>query len=433
MSTDLTLYKASQYTKLPDGRLIVLGGTTTSSAPTNDCNLLTFNGNSVIVTALTNFPNNFYVGGITTLSDGRILIAGGWTGNGVNFAVDTTYIGTITGSSIAWVQSTSMPMAIGDHTLNTLSDGRVIVIGGFNTGGSVLVNTYIGTVSGDTISWVSSTNYPIGVSAHQTVVLGDGRIMVTGGMTSGPFTQVYFGTVSGNTISWASGTDMTRARGNHYMVLLSDGRVFVMGGWANSAYSTQYYGEFGVIAGNSVTWSNATDFPAATAICFGAELPNGSILVGNGWGNGFVVAGRVGNISGNSITWNAFSYSYFVFAELNELTIYPIGARGTEITTGLVPQGSITLYPPTDTGFNGTYKVFGNTEKTSAHLAVGSRRVRLFTRWTGQFLQETWSDPVTGYYEFNNVKAGEQYMVIAFDHTETYNDAIASPYLPSPM
>lgn len=45
------------------------------------------------------------------------------------------------------------------------------------------------------------------------------------------------------------------------------------------------------------------------------------------------------------------------------------------------------------------------------------RRVRLYRQSDGRKLAETWSDPVTGKYRFNDLKLGQDYFVCSFDHT----------------
>lgn len=61
------------------------------------------------------------------------------------------------------------------------------------------------------------------------------------------------------------------------------------------------------------------------------------------------------------------------------------------------------------------------------------RRVRLFDRVSARCLRETWSNPVTGAYEFANIALGREYTVVAYDHTGLYNAVIADPILAEAM
>lgn len=61
-----------------------------------------------------------------------------------------------------------------------------------------------------------------------------------------------------------------------------------------------------------------------------------------------------------------------------------------------------------------------------------ARRVRLFEQSTGRCVRETWSDPVTGAYEFKLLK-NQRYFVVTTDHTESYNAVIKDNVTPEAM
>ncbi len=61
------------------------------------------------------------------------------------------------------------------------------------------------------------------------------------------------------------------------------------------------------------------------------------------------------------------------------------------------------------------------------------RRVRLHAGRGGRPLRETFSDPVTGVYEFRHVRLGVAYTVVGLDHTGLYNATIAAPVYAQPM
>ncbi|MCB4362690.1 hypothetical protein KIH07_03030 [Hydrogenophaga taeniospiralis] len=74
----------------------------------------------------------------------------------------------------------------------------------------------------------------------------------------------------------------------------------------------------------------------------------------------------------------------------------------------------------------GTTKNFG-TPNTPVR-----RRVRLHDQPTGRLLRETWSDAVTGAYQFTALRAGTFY-VAGFDHTGLYGGVIETDIvLPTP-
>ncbi len=61
------------------------------------------------------------------------------------------------------------------------------------------------------------------------------------------------------------------------------------------------------------------------------------------------------------------------------------------------------------------------------------RRVRLLCKRDGRLIRETWSDPVTGAYEFLWIAEGLRYFVVAHDHTGQYNAEISDDIMPEPM
>lgn len=53
----------------------------------------------------------------------------------------------------------------------------------------------------------------------------------------------------------------------------------------------------------------------------------------------------------------------------------------------------------------------------------GKYRVRLYAQDTGLLARETWSDPVTGHYEFRFLNTTREFFLVAFDHTATITNA----------
>lgn len=192
-----------------------------------------------------------------------------------------------------------------DHTAVLLGDGRLLITGGTN--GSVSNKTYFGTISDEIITWESGTDLPAAMYGHTLTLLGDGRILVMGGWAgAAAFSSTYFGTISGNTISWANGTNMSAARRDHTTTLLTDGRVLVMGGYSGSVKIETY---FGTIATNTITWAAGTNLPAVTSRHTATLLDDGRVLLAggvNGLGANFPTAATYfGTIATNTITWAA--------------------------------------------------------------------------------------------------------------------------------
>jgi hypothetical protein len=86
---------------------------------------------------------------------------------------------------------------------------------------------------------------------------------------------------------------------------------------------------------------------------------------------------------------------------------------------------------PVNGRWAGQYKITGTTKNKSSpsNLPVG-RRVRLHDQNSGEVVQETWSDEVTGVYSFDYISNGVFY-ITAFDHTGNYNGVIATGITPT--
>ena len=85
-------------------------------------------------------------------------------------------------------------------------------------------------------------------------------------------------------------------------------------------------------------------------------------------------------------------------------------------------------------GFGGNGKIVGTVkEKGTPENTPVWRRVRLYDERSGLLVAETWSDPVTGAYAFNNIKRDAVYFVLAFDHTGDYRGVVADNLTPEAM
>lgn len=73
----------------------------------------------------------------------------------------------------------------------------------------------------------------------------------------------------------------------------------------------------------------------------------------------------------------------------------------------------------------------GSVKKNGAPDIPVRRRVRLHDQPTGALVRETWSDPSTGAYGFENVREGVYY-VLSIDHTGEYGGVIETDIVVGP-
>ena len=109
-----------------------------------------------------------------------------------------------------------------------------------------------------------------------------------------------------------------------------------------------------------------------------------------------------------------------------------------QVVAGLVPPR---VSPPRTDGSahltlsvhdGGALRITGTTRNTGTPTAPVARRVRLHDQLTGRVITDTWSNPTTGAYAFNNIRTGIFY-VTAFDHTGQFGGVIETDITPEPM
>lgn len=98
------------------------------------------------------------------------------------------------------------------------------------------------------------------------------------------------------------------------------------------------------------------------------------------------------------------------------------GAGGDDAGLAL----SSTTVATSELNYSGPGKISGTVfeKATPSNLAV-RRRVRMFDERSALCVQETWSDPSSGAYQFVGVPLDTRYTIVAYDHTGAYRGVIA--------
>ena len=112
------------------------------------------------------------------------------------------------------------------HTATTLSDGRVLIAGGENSTGQV-EDSELYDPAARTFSLFAKLN--ISRADHTATRLADGRILITGGHNrdgSLRSTELF----DSGTNAFSRGPSLTRARSGHTATMLADGRFLIAGG-----------------------------------------------------------------------------------------------------------------------------------------------------------------------------------------------------------
>jgi hypothetical protein len=100
------------------------------------------------------------------------------------------------------------------------------------------------------------------------------------------------------------------------------------------------------------------------------------------------------------------------------------GPHSTGVFSGVAPVGPFAYrHGIYRAGITGTKKLTGTTAiDDSPDIPVG-RLVRLYTQPGGDLVEELWSDPVTGAFEFRDLLE-QDYFVVSHDHTGVYNATV---------
>jgi plastocyanin/N-acetylneuraminic acid mutarotase len=263
---------------LPTGKVLVAGG------DTNQCG--GFIGTAELYDPGTNawaatqpMPTPAGAPAVAVLKDGRVLLAGGFQtpvtptcAAGANVATTRIY----DPSSETW--STAAPMLTARHLAlaTTLQDGRVLVAGGWSDTAR-LTSTEIYDPGTDT--WSPGASMAQGHVYGTMTLLNDGRVVVVGGQTGAS------GSIAGAEVydpaanSWQPTGPMVERRENHAASLLPDGEVLIAGGINSSISRTASAERYDPVTSQ---WVATASLPRATADAQMSLLVDGDVLLAGG-------------------------------------------------------------------------------------------------------------------------------------------------------
>ena len=212
----------------------------------------------------------------TLLSDGNVLIAGGWRNRRPTSSSDL-----YDPVERRFEKGASMAVRRASHTATRLLDGRVLLIGGYD-GSNALASAEIY----DPAKGVFEPTGPLQTprAGHVAIRLLDGRVLVIGGGDT--YKDIVLS--SAEVYDPASGEfmftgDLTMIRHKHGAASLPDGRVIVVGGSDTSDFygrynSTEIYNpKTGVFTAAALMLSPRFKLPNAVV-----SLPTGEVLVAGG-------------------------------------------------------------------------------------------------------------------------------------------------------
>lgn len=209
-------------TLLPDGRVLVAGGFTggnhfDSTEVFNPANETFANGASLSVARAGHTA--------TLLANGKVLIAGGYNGT---YLASAELYDPVTNS---FTPVRAMNAARSGHVATLLPNGKVLLAGGVGTGWTFLATAEVYDPATNTFT--PTGDMLAARESHTATLLNNGKVLIAGGHRGRrPSVTIYSSTeiYDPATGRFTAGGDMTRLRHKHEAVLLADGRVLIAGG-----------------------------------------------------------------------------------------------------------------------------------------------------------------------------------------------------------
>jgi hypothetical protein len=159
----------------------------------------------------------------TALSDGRVLIAGGFAEEGSANGAEVYEPGTQRFSQLP-----AMITSRHSHTATVLPDGKVLIVGGYGVGTTTLATAEIFDPA--TNSFAPTGSLLAARANHIAILLENGNVLVAGGVAPGLAALSSAELYDPVTGRFSSAGSMTVAREAHVAARLRDSRIVIVGG-----------------------------------------------------------------------------------------------------------------------------------------------------------------------------------------------------------
>ncbi len=208
-------------TLLKDGKVLISGGFSGSTLASAEI----YNPNSKIFKSVGNMAVSRAGHSATLLPDGKVLIAGGYNGNYLsNTEIFNPATETFTSASM-------MTTSRSGHTVTLLNNGKILFVGGVGIGWSFLESAELYDINTETFSATGSMSRAR--ESHTATLLKNGTVLITGGHKGRRAElKIYSNAEIYNPSSekFSLTGSMTKIRHKHDAVILGDGRVLITGG-----------------------------------------------------------------------------------------------------------------------------------------------------------------------------------------------------------
>jgi hypothetical protein len=301
-----------------------------------------------------------------------VLIVGGWDSNGDQITGDAAGSELYGPTSGTFVSAGNLNTARDTHTATLLNNGKVLIVGGFDSNSNILSSAELYDPTAGTFTLTGSLN--VGRAAHTATLLNNGLVLIAGGydLNGNAVASAELYDAATGTFTVTGSMSIPRYDGAQGM-LLSNGTVLLAGGQdnnGNSLASAELYdpaaGTFTTVTGNM----NTTRQSLTTTL-----LNNGQVLVAAGM-----------DFYSNVLnTAELYQPSSLTPAGLVSIVVSPsspsvsVGATEPFIATGTFSDNSTqTLASATWASSNSTVATIANDASNHGHaigLATGSSTV----------------------------------------------------------
>ena len=275
-------YAGHSVTLLPDGRVLIAGGSSAIESPLDRAIL--FDPNTLSYVDVGPMHDARFGHRATLLPSGRVLITGGC---GADCYATINEPGSLASAELfdpgkGFVAVSPMHQRRGMHTSTLLRDGRVLIAGGVADALEATKTAEVFDPSSEAFSTLPDMAELR--AAHSATSLPNGRVLLAGG-TGGNDSASLF---EPSTNTFTSAGNMNSPRQLHGATLLADGRVLLTGGYstalATSIRSAEVYSPGSNGSPGSFQAIGDMYYPRAAHVA--QLLPDGRVWVGGGIGAG---------------------------------------------------------------------------------------------------------------------------------------------------
>jgi len=209
----------------------------------------------------------------TLLPDGKVLVAGGFTGGGSLASAEVFDPATSTFASAG-----NMNASRAGHTATLLPNGKVLIAGGYN--GSYLA-------SAELYDPAAHTFMPTGImvtarSGHVATLLNNGKVLLAGGIGTGWTFLADAELYDPATNTFIATGGMTTARESHTATLLKNGNVLITGGHKDRRPAITIYSSAEIYNPASGTFSSTGNLTVRRHKHDASLLADGRVLIVGG-------------------------------------------------------------------------------------------------------------------------------------------------------